>query len=157
MDDDDPDHYHWDDLSALDFSSTADDEPGSCLDALDVYSTDDEPDNAEQIPLVSASNPPGTVTVQAYLSGLAHRVQLSPSTTTMSESQLAEEIRVVADVAAKKATSALYFFVVELLAAQGISRDTAQTFLQNNMPYATSPQARAAEMALVARYADSGE
>ena len=55
----------------------------------------------------------------------------------MTESQLAEEVRVVADVAAKKATSAMYIFMVELMAAQGIGRETAETFMQSNMSLAT--------------------
>jgi hypothetical protein len=47
--------------------------------------------------------------------------------------------------------------MVEVLTAQGIARDTAETFLQNNLPYATPPQARAAEVALAARYASGQE
>ena len=155
---DDPDQFECDDLTALDFSSTADDEPASSLDALDIYGAEHgEVDNAEPTPLISASNPTGTVNVQAYLNGLTHRVELAPGTATMSETQLAEEICVIADVAAKKATSALYFVMAEVLTAQGIPRETAETFLQNNMPYATPPQARAAEVALAARYASGQE
>jgi hypothetical protein len=122
------------------------------LAAVDPLAADDDPDNDAQMPPISATNPPGTVTVTAHLDGLVQQVELSASTTTMTESQLAEEVRVVADVAAKKATSAMYSFMVELMVAQGIGRETAETFMQSNMSLATPQQARAAEVELAARH-----
>jgi hypothetical protein len=114
-------------------------------------------DNDAQMPLISATNPPGTVTVTAHLDGLVQQVELAASTTTMTESQLAEEVRVVADVAAKKATSAMYIFMVELMVAQGIGRETAETFMQSNMSLTTPQQARGAEVELAARHAHRHE
>jgi ESX secretion-associated protein EspD/H len=125
---------------------------GDALAAVEPVAPDDNADNDAQMPLISATNPPGTVTVTAHLDGLVQQVELSASTTTMTESQLAEEVRVVADVAAKKATSAMYIFMVELMVAQGIGRETAETFMQSNMSLATPQQARAAEVELAARH-----
>jgi hypothetical protein len=127
------------------------------LAAVDPLAADDNADNDAQMPLTSATNPPGTVTVTAHLNGLVQQVELAASTTTMTESQLAEEVRVVADVAAKKATSAMYIFMVELMVAQGIGRETAETFMQSNMPLANPQQARAAEAELAARHAHRHE
>jgi len=179
-DPDEPDEHGWDDsgsdLAALDFSTNVDDERGSSLDALDDYAADpaevaepdalaavdpfaadDTADNDAQMPVISATNPPGTVTVTAHLDGLVQQVELAASATTMTESQLAEEVRVVADLAAKKATSAMYIFMVELMVAQGIGRETAETFMQSNMTLATPHQARAAEAELAARHAHRHE
>jgi hypothetical protein len=127
------------------------------LAAVDPLAADDNADNDAQMPLISATNPPGTVTVTAHLNGLVQQVELAASTTTMTESQLAEEVRVVADVAAKKASSAMYIFMVELMVAQGIGRETAETFMQSNMSLATPQQARAAEVELAARHAHRHE
>jgi ESX secretion-associated protein EspD/H len=162
-DDYDPsdDYALTDDLSALDFSPAAADthDDGSDLGAFEVYSPGGEPSSDadppsedDDAPLITATNPPATVSVVAQISGAVHRVELAPAVTHMTEPQLAEEIRVVADVAAKKATSAMYIFVSELLVAQGIDRATAETFVQSNMTFATPAMARAAEAALVARH-----
>jgi hypothetical protein len=160
-------------LDALDDYAADDREQASTLDELGEYGptevtepdalaaadplSGDIADNDAQMPLISATNPPGTVTVTAHLDGLVQQVELAASTATMTESQLAEEVRVVADVAAKKATSAMYIFMVELMVAQGIGRETAETFMQSNMSLATPQQARAAEVELAARHAHRHE
>ncbi|BBY27724.1 hypothetical protein [Mycolicibacterium sediminis] len=140
-------------LDAFDGFTGAEDPPGASGD-LDALVGSDEEADEEEIPLISATNPPGTVTVTAYLNGVVHRVDLAPSVVNATEAELAEEIRVVADVAAKKATSAMHILSVELLAAQGIDRDTATEFISERMPFAQPAQARAAEADLVARHAD---
>lgn len=114
----------------------------------DAEPRDDEP----SIPLISATNPPGTVTVSAYLNGTVQQIRLSAAVGAVTESELADEIRVVADVAAKKATSAMHIFGIELLAAQGVDRSSAETLMTEHMPFATPAQARAAESALAARH-----
>ena len=157
-DPDDPDLYDdsGSDLAALDFSTNVDDERDSSPDALDYYATGPADDDS-QTPLISATNPPGTVTVTSHLNGLVQQVELAASTTAMTESQLAEEVRVVADVAAKKATSAMYIFMVELMVAQGIGREIAESFMQANMSLATPQQARAAEVELATRHSHRHE
>lgn len=121
------------------------------FDALDADSgTDDEP----QIPVVHAVNPPGTVAVTAYLGGSVAQVDLDPKVTALTESQLAEEIRFVAGVAAKKATAVVHVGVVNMLVEQGMDLRDAREFVETNMPFATPEQAHEADLALIARHAD---
>lgn len=134
-----------------------DDAQASDVEALLLY-PDTAHDEAEaepgepDFPVISATNPPGTVTVSTYLNGTVYQVRLSPHVGAVTESELAEEIRLVADVAAKKATSAMHLFGLELLAAQGVDRASAESLMTEQMPFATPAQARAAEADLIARH-----
>ncbi|QRY47686.1 hypothetical protein JVX93_13420 [Mycolicibacterium boenickei] len=166
----------WDDaddgngLDALDFDTPVLDDDATGLDALPDYAPDDveededddfdtfdaEP-NAEdeaQIPVVQAVNPPGTVAVTAYLNGSVAQVALDPKVTTLTEAQLADEIRVVAGVAAKRATAVVHIGVVNMLVEQGMDFREARDFVETNMPFATPEQAGEAEFALIARHSD---
>lgn len=108
----------------------------------------------EQGPVVQAINPPGTVSVTAYLGGSVAQVDLDPKVTTLTESQLAEEIRFVAGVAAKKATAVVHVGVVNMLVEQGMDLRDARDFVETNMPFATPEQAQEADLALVARHTE---
>ncbi len=105
-------------------------------------------------PVVQAINPPGTVSVTAYLGGSVAQVDLDPKVTTLTESQLAEEIRFVAGVAATKATAAVHVGVVNMLVEQGMDLRDARDFVETNMPFATPEQAHEADLALIARHAE---
>ncbi|OCB53042.1 hypothetical protein A5722_25885 [Mycobacterium vulneris] len=121
------------------------------FDALDADSgADDEP----QIPVVQAVNPPGTVAVTAYLGGSVAQVDLDPKVTALTESQLAEEIRFVAGVAATKATAVVHVGVVNMLVEQGMDLRDAREFVETNMPFATPEQAREADLALIERHTE---
>ncbi|OCB57598.1 hypothetical protein A5722_00475 [Mycobacterium vulneris] len=108
----------------------------------------------DEIPVVQAINPPGTVTVTAYLNGSVAQVDLDPRVTAMTETQLADEIRVVAGVAAKRATAVVHIGVVNMLVEQGMDFREARDFVGTNMPFATPEQAGEAELALIARHSD---
>lgn len=153
-----------DDSAALDFSPDFDDTPGSLLDAFDVFIADQadsgdhdqlhtDEDGEADLPLVNAMNPPGTVTVSAYLTGNIQSIELTPDVTALTERELAEEILVVAEVATKRATATMHVLSVELFTAQGVEREVAETFMRDNTPYATPADAIAAEATLVARHA----
>lgn len=166
----------WDDaddgngLDALDFETPVFDDAASGLDALPDYAPDDveededddfgsfdaEPDATaeEQIPVVQAVNPPGTVAVTAYLNGSVAQVDLDPRVTTLTEAQLADEIRVVAGVAAAKATAVVHVGVVNMLLEQGMELREARDFVETNMPFATPEQAGEAGLALIARHSE---
>ncbi|MGV9802951.1 hypothetical protein ACWDTP_33350 [Mycobacterium sp. NPDC003449] len=120
--------------------------------ALDSPATQ-PPEDEEQIPVVQAVNPPGTVAITAYLNGAVAQVDLDPKVTTLTEPQLAEEIRVVAGVAAKKATAVVHVGVVNMLVEQGMDFTEAKDFVETNMPFATPRQAGEAELELIARHA----
>jgi hypothetical protein len=166
-------------LDALDFDGAVDaaafDDGASGLDALPDYTADaqhgaydveddddgfgafdaePEPEDQEKIPVVQAVNPPGTVAVTAYLNGSVAQVDLDPRVTTLTEGQLADEIRVVAGVAAKRATAVVHVGVVNMLVEQGMDLREARDFVGTNMPFATPEQAGEAELALIARHSD---
>ncbi|CRZ16586.1 hypothetical protein [Mycolicibacterium neworleansense] len=111
-------------------------------------------EDEEQIPVVQAINPPGTVTVTAYLNGSVAQVDLDPKVTAMTEAQLADEIRFVAGVAAKRATAVVHIGVVNMMVEQGMDFQEARDFVGTNMPFATPEQAGEAELALIARHSD---
>ncbi|MED5815671.1 hypothetical protein VST63_25200 [Mycolicibacterium sp. 050232] len=112
------------------------------------------PEGQEEVPVVQAINPPGTVTVTAYLDGSVAQVDLDPKVTMLTEAELADEIRFVAGVAAKRATAVMHIGVVDLLVDQGMDFREARDFVGTNMPYATPEQAGEAELALIARHAE---
>ncbi|MDT0550465.1 hypothetical protein, partial [Streptomyces lonegramiae] len=108
----------------------------------------------EPVPVVRAINPPGTVTVTAYLNGSVAQVDLDPKVTALTEDDLADEIRFVAGVAAKRATAVMHIGVVNMLVEQGMDLREARDFVGTHMPYATPEQAGEAELALIARHSD---
>ncbi|MGV0771977.1 hypothetical protein [Mycobacterium syngnathidarum] len=118
------------------------------FDASDAVDATDE----QQTPVIQAINPPGTVAVTAYLGGSVAHVDLDPKVTTLTESQLAEEIRVVAGVAAKRASAVVHVGVVNMFVEQGMELRDARDFVETNMPFATPDQAQEADLALIARH-----
>ncbi|MGV0737368.1 hypothetical protein ABQF35_11940 [Mycobacterium syngnathidarum] len=126
------------------------------IDDFGAFDAEVEPEDEEQIPVVQAINPPGTVTVTAYLNGSVAQVDLDPKVTTLTEAQLADEIRVVAGVAAKRATAVVHIGVVNMMVEQGMDLQEARDFVTTNMPFATPEQAGEAELALIARHSDRG-
>jgi hypothetical protein len=148
------------DLTALDFPPAGCDE-GSDLDAIDEHiAVDAIADNdgaVPQGPLFTVTNPRGTVSVTTYLNGRVQHVGLSPGVTKMTEGQLAQEILVVADVAAVKARAALHTFVAGLLRLQGLDTQSARDFVEHRLSLPTPEQASAAERAFAARYSHDVE
>lgn len=134
--------HDYDDLEAAE----AEDDGFGAIDG------DAESDDQERIPVVQAINPPGIVTVTAYLNGSVAQVDLDPKVTTLTEAQLADEIRFVAGVAAKRATAVMHISVVNMLVEQGMDFREARDFVGTNLPYATPEQAGEAELALIARH-----
>ncbi|ORV27401.1 hypothetical protein K1X22_09775 [Mycolicibacterium farcinogenes] len=121
-------------------------------DGFGAINDEAKPDDQERIPVVQAINPPGTVTVTAYLNGSVAQVDLDPKVTMLTEAQLADEVRFVAGVAAKRATAVMHIGVVNMLVEQGMDFRDAQDFVATNLPYATPEQAGEAELALIARH-----
>lgn len=152
-----PDHHNGLDFdhggtldSATDYLDHASDEPE--VNSFGANVDQAEPEEEEQIPIVQAINPPGTVTVSAYLNGSIAKVDLAPKVATLTEAQLADEILFVAGVAAKRATAVLHGEAVSMLVEQGMDVREARYFAETNMPYATPEQAGDAERALVMRH-----
>ncbi|KUI24400.1 secretion protein EspD [Mycobacterium sp. IS-1742] len=155
-----------DDLSALGFYQpvpVADDSEvdGGDLVALDAFAgygppvADPEP---EPEPLFSVTNPPGTVTVTSHLDGRVQRIELSPRVAHMSETELAEEIVVIAGLAAQDAKSAQYEYMLDGMREQGHDDPATRDFLQRDLELPTPEEARARRAEVfTTRYAGSHE
>jgi len=75
----------------------------TALGAIDAaVDTGDEADGEDAPPLFTMTNPPGTVSVSANMSGMIQQVELSAKVNTMSEAELADEILVTAGLARRK-------------------------------------------------------
>lgn len=126
----------WDDEDDASQSTGGDDDSmESDLDALPDYvppetadlGGDDlskahgiESDGKEDPGLTTLTNPPGTVAVTVNLDGRVHHFELAPETARMSEQQLAEEIRIIADLARQQVRSEVREFAVEAARFTGL-------------------------------------
>ena len=119
----------------MDFGTDDDRDPGSGLADLDEYApaqiadavtvediidsqTGDDDEHAEDDapePMLTVTNPPGTVSVSSLMDGRIQQIDLAPSVTAMTESQLAEEIRVIADLARLKGLAGQYAFMTTMM------------------------------------------
>lgn len=154
----------YDSLAALDFSSTSDDEPesldvfgtfgagpagGDGVDGVDdeswgsVVAPADDGEDETPAPLFTVTNPPGTVSVAAYLDGRVHQIALSPKVVDMTERELADEIVVIADLAAQQARSAQYSFMLEGMREHGHDDAATRDFLSRDLNLPTPEQADA--------------
>jgi hypothetical protein len=164
-----------DDLSALDFYQpahqpiAADESDLAALDAFVAYvpsGEEGEPYAAVPVdvaapdpdPLFTVTNPPGTVTVTNHLDGRVQRIELSPRVAHMSETELAEEIVVIAGLAAQDAKSAQYEFMLDGMREQGHDDPATRDFLQRDLGLPTPEEARARRAEVfTTRYAGSHE
>jgi hypothetical protein len=150
-----------DDLVALDFSVPDDgDEYGldTGLDALGGYGPDDEEsdldafgtyvveegDDELPVPVFTVTNPPGTVTVTAFLDGRVRHIDLSPKVADMTEADLAEEIVLIAGLATQDAKSAQYAFMLEGMREQGHDSAATRDFLTRDLDLPSPEQAQTA-------------
>jgi hypothetical protein len=142
-----------DDLAALDFSVAESEPAKSDLDALDVYPQDFQDDELP-VPVFAVTNPPGTVTVTAFLDGRVKQIDLSPKVTDMTEADLADEIVVIAGLATADARSAQYAYMLEGMRQQGHDDVATRDFLARDLDLPTPEEAKAARAQLFStRYA----
>src|SRR3712207_1134268 len=89
------------DLDALpDYAPAASEDYDEPTDWGDEFAPAEVPDGDDvQIPVVQVVNPPGTIAVTAHMNGAVAQVDLDPSVTRLTEAQLEDEIRAMADVA----------------------------------------------------------
>jgi hypothetical protein len=100
------------------------------------------------------TNPPGTVTVTAFLDGRVKQVDLSPKVTEMTEADLADEIVVIAGLATADARSAQYAYMLEGMRRQGHDDVATRDFLARDLDLPTPDEAKAARAQLFStRYA----
>jgi hypothetical protein len=149
-----PDDGDHDDLAALDFSPAEDVSEASDLDALGDYGVSEEAGDELHVPLLTLTNPPGTVTVTTFMDGRVHQIDLSPKVTTMTETRLAEEIVVIAGLATQDARAAQYAFMLEGMRQQGHDNVVTRDFLARDLDLPSPEQAEAERTQVFAtRYA----
>ena len=106
------------------------------------------------VPLFTLTNPPGTVTVTTFMDGRVQQIDLSPKVTKMTETDLAEEIVVIAGLATQDARSAQYAFMLEGMRQQGHDNVATRDFLARDLDLPSPEDAEAARAQLFAtRYA----
>lgn len=170
-----------DDSDALDFA-VADVESGeSTVAALGEYSPvvaepaeselnalSEEADTEDDDPLerftFTVTNPPGTVTVSAIMDGSVRQIDVSPKVTSMTETQLAEEILVVADLARQKAQAGEHTYITENSAMPDVPQlgfdgdEVVRYLVEDAMGLPTPAQAQAVQAEVFAtRYAGDND
>jgi F420-0:gamma-glutamyl ligase len=91
--------------------------------------------------MYTVTNPAGTVSVTVCLDGRAHRVELAPKVTGMTERELADEIRVIADLARQKARSQLHALIVEGVRVMGYDPAIMRDGLRRELDMPTPEEA----------------
>ena len=94
------------------------------------------------MPVFTVTNPPGTVTVTTFMDGRVKQIDLSPKVTDMTESELADEIVVIAGLATQDAKSAQYAFMLEGMREQGHDDAATRDFLARDLDLPTPEEAR---------------
>jgi hypothetical protein len=149
-----------DDLAALDFSYAGHSTTESDLDALGDYGSvaDGADDDGLPVPTFTVTNPPETVSVSTYLDGRVQHITLSPKAAAMTETDLADEIVVIANLATQDARSAQYAFMLEGMRDHGHDDPDTRDFLQRDLALPTPEEARQQRTETFAtRYASSHE
>lgn len=101
---------------------------------------------------VSASNPAGTISATATISGWLQRVELAPAVTSMTEYDLARDVVATAELASLKGRASQHTLVQDMLTYQGLDRHSARDYLDQYMDLPTPEQAEQAEAQARARY-----
>ncbi len=96
-------------------SSSAPQDRGTDVDNTRGQAEEDEKQKEPEVAIFTVTNPPRTVSVSVLMDGRIDHVELSKRVTWMSESQVASEILVLADLARQKAQSAQYTFILDKL------------------------------------------
>ncbi|MEV3903674.1 YbaB/EbfC family DNA-binding protein [Mycobacterium sp. NPDC050551] len=125
-----------------------------------VLGTPDATDTVEARPATgfTVTNPPGTVTVTAFLDGRIQQVELSPRVVGMTEADLAEEIVVIASLATTDARSAQFSFMLDGMREHGHSDVATRDFLTRDLELPSPEQADARRAEVFAtRYEGSHE
>jgi hypothetical protein len=106
------------------------------------------------MPTHTLTNPAGTVTVTVLLDGRVTGVELGTGALAMTEMELSEEIRVIADLARQQVRSELNAFLSESMGASGHDAAFFRDSLERDMDMPTRENAAAATArAFAERYA----
>ena len=149
------------------FAPTEPEETGTELEAIaaatEVGDDEEGADEEDGVQLFTVTNPPETVSVSALIDGRTQRVRLSPKANSLTESELAEEIIVLAGLARKKGLAGQHTYLLENasqiegldgLTELGVdSNQLLRDFMDAGMQLPTPEQADAAQAEVfAARY-----
>jgi hypothetical protein len=126
----------------------------SALAALGEFSPVSEAEADEVLnALFTVTNPAGTVSATAAIGGRLQQIALSAKATDMTETELAEEICVLADLARQKAHAAQHAVIVQQMRSMGHDSVMTSGFLERDLglPSPETVEARRAEV-FAARY-----
>lgn len=143
-----PDGGDHDDLAALDLSGAREEDDSDLEVILGGRRSPHPPADTDPMPTFTVTNPPGTVTVTAYLDGRVRQVDLSPKAAELPEAVLADEIVVIAGLATQDARSAQYTSMLDGMRQQGHDHAATRDFLTRDLDLPTPEQARAARAEL---------
>jgi hypothetical protein len=102
----------------------------------------DDTDSERQTLLFTITNPPGTVSATAALDGRIQQIELSPKVTAMTESQVAEEVTVLAGLARQRARAGQHALIVEFMRRLGHDRVATAGFLEHELGLPSPATAR---------------
>jgi hypothetical protein len=136
-----------------------DGQPPSDLDALGFgdarHSHEDHDDSGDMSsgPVTfGVTNPAGTITAQATISGALHLIELSPSITSTTESDLARDIMATAKLANMQGRAIQRAMIQSLLMYQGMDQKVAEQFIDDIIDLPTPAQSEAAQAEAKAAY-----
>ncbi|OHT96368.1 hypothetical protein [Mycobacterium syngnathidarum] len=155
-DDDEPDYPEDESsLDALDFTNPIE-QPGDNSES--AVPTPDADDDAMLAILFTVTNPPGTVSVSALASGQPAHIDLSPRVVDMTESQLTDEILVIARLAAQQALAGQNLILSSALERLGVDRMSIRNHLEHDagLPSIEAVLEERAEI-FATRYRDEGD
>jgi hypothetical protein len=150
-----------------DYAPAESEETGTELDAIDSQTEaieEEKEDEEDGLQLFTVTNPPDTVSVSALIDGRTQRIELSAKVSSMNESELADEILVLADLARQKGLAGQHTYLLESasdaesmreMGEMGVDTTEAlRDFMENGMKLSTPEQAAAAQAEVFAtRYA----
>jgi hypothetical protein len=135
-----------------------DDDGESSASGLDAFQASVAESEELPSPLYTVTNPPGTVSVTVHLNGQIHHVELTPAVERMTEQELAEEVRVIAELARQRARSELHAFLIEGVRIMGDDPAAMRDSLIRELDMPTPEQAAAtAAHVLRTRYSSEHE
>jgi hypothetical protein len=129
-DDEDDDGPAGSMLDALDFS------PLPAADYVDIgldATAPDDKDDGPQTIFFTVTNPPGTVSATALMDGRPIQVTLAPQVADMTESELAEEISLIARLASQNARAGQHLLVSGMMQQMGEDPLTARSFVEHEL------------------------
>ena len=131
------------------FTSDQPEDTGSDFAALHAQGSADAENKEEgdiSSQLFTVTNPPGTVTVTALMDGRILHVELDAQVANMSESDLADEILVIADLARQKGLAGQHSFLFDTMSGLGANDNSAiRDLLENGLALSSPEQAAEAQ------------